>query len=119
MIGSDGTSGNYLQEKDSLKIEFRPLIRECGRQLSRGLKTLHGFVKAPFMRLIGFYQKHLSRHTCLYTPTCSEYTKRCINNLGVIAGILLGIWRILRCNPFSKGGYDPAPELRCKKKWLV
>lgn len=69
--------------------------------------------------MIGFYQKKLSRHTCLYEPSCSEYTKRCINNLGVIAGILLGTWRILRCNPFSKGGYDPAPERYFRRRWLV
>ena len=70
------------------------------------------------MRMIDFYQKRLSHHTCLYTPTCSEYTKRCINNLGVVRGIFLGLWRILRCNPLSKGGLDPAPEGR-KKRWLL
>lgn len=74
--------------------------------------------KALAMRLIVFYQRHLSRHTCLYTPTCSEYTLRSINNTGVIAGSLLGLWRILRCNPFSKGGYDPAPENHFKVKWV-
>ncbi len=71
------------------------------------------------MRLIVFYQRHFSRHTCLYEPTCSEYTKRAINNLGVIRGIILGAWRIMRCNPFSKGGYDPAPENRRKLKWVI
>ena len=75
--------------------------------------------KMLFMRLIVFYQKNLSRHTCLYSPTCSEYAKRCINNWGVVVGILLGIWRILRCNPLSKGGIDPAPEVFWKKKWLL
>lgn len=71
------------------------------------------------MRLIIFYQKRLSRHTCLYEPTCSEYTLRSINNLGVISGIIAGMWRILRCNPFSKGGYDPAPENYLKLKWVM
>ena len=56
---------------------------------------------------------------CLYKPTCSEYTKRCINNLGVVRGILLGAWRILRCNPLSRGGIDPAPEKYSKRKWLL
>ena len=56
---------------------------------------------------------------CLYKPTCSEYTKPCINNLGVVRGILLGAWRILRCNPLSRGGIDPAPEKYSKKKWLL
>ncbi|MCI8343178.1 MAG: membrane protein insertion efficiency factor YidD [Clostridia bacterium] len=76
------------------------------------------FLKGLCIRAIVFYQKHLSRNTCLYRPTCSEYTKRCINNWGVIAGILLGAWRILRCNPFSKGGVDPAPEFYWKVRWL-
>lgn len=76
-------------------------------------------LKGLCMRAIVFYQKNFSRHTCLYEPTCSEYTKRAINNLGVVRGILLGAWRILRCNPFSKGGYDPAPEKRRKLKWVL
>ena len=71
------------------------------------------------MRLILFYQKYLSRHTCLYRPTCSQYTLECINNHGVVVGILLGAWRILRCNPLSKGGYDPAPERFLLKRWLL
>lgn len=75
--------------------------------------------KSFFMRLIVFYQRHLSKHTCLYEPTCSEYTKRCINNKGVILGLLLGLWRILRCNPLSKGGYDPAPEKHFRYKWVI
>ncbi|MBQ8885593.1 MAG: membrane protein insertion efficiency factor YidD [Clostridia bacterium] len=75
-------------------------------------------MKMLCMRMILFYQKRLSRHTCLYRPTCSQYTLESINNHGVIIGILLGMWRILRCNPFSKGGYDPAIEKR-GKKWLL
>ncbi len=71
------------------------------------------------MRAIVFYQKRLSRHTCLYTPTCSEYAKQAINNRGLFAGIFLGMWRILRCNPLSKGGYDPPPERVFKYKWVL
>lgn len=56
---------------------------------------------------------------CPYTPSCSEYTKRCINNHGVVLGILLGAWRILRCNPFTKGGCDPAPENYLKVRWVI
>ncbi len=96
-----------------------------GRKVFRGnLRYLRRHIFPPILkglcvRAILFYQKHLSKHTCLYTPTCSEYTKRCINNYGVLCGILLGMWRILRCNPFSKGGYDPAPEAFWKRKWLL
>lgn len=77
------------------------------------------YIKMLLMRLIILYQKTLSHHTCLYEPTCSEYTLRCLNNVGLIAGLILGCWRILRCNPLSKGGYDPAPENYFKVRWVL
>ena len=76
------------------------------------------YIKMALSRLIVLYQRTLSRHTCLYEPTCSEYMLRAINNIGVIASVIAGIWRILRCNPFSKGGYDPAPENYFKVRWI-
>ncbi|MGN0814830.1 MAG: membrane protein insertion efficiency factor YidD [Candidatus Coproplasma sp.] len=94
------------------------------QELKRVLKFLRKRVFRPYirmllMRLIILYQRTLSRHTCLYEPTCSEYTLRCLNNHGVIIGVLLGLWRILRCNPFSRGGYDPAPENYFKVRWVL
>ncbi len=66
-----------------------------------------------FIKIIQFYQKYLSplkgRGTCIYTPTCSQYAIEAYQKYGVLKGSLLAIWRILRCNPFSKGGYDPVP----------
>ena len=59
--------------------------------------------------LIEFYQRHISKglgKRCIYYPTCSEYTKQAIDKYGIIRGNILGIFRILRCNPFSKGGID-------------
>ena len=76
-------------------------------------------IKIVLMRLIIVYQKHFSKHTCLYSPTCSEYMLRSINNHGVILGILKGCWRLMRCNPFSKGGYDPVSENYFKLKWVI
>ena len=67
-------------------------------------------MKKLFILLITFYQKHISiwlGAKCKYEPTCSEYTKQAIEKYGVIKGTVKGIKRILRCNPFSKGGYDP------------
>jgi putative membrane protein insertion efficiency factor len=46
---------------------------------------------------------------CRYQPTCSEYTAQCIQKHGLLAGVAYGVRRILRCNPFSIGGYDPIP----------
>lgn len=70
-------------------------------------------MKKILIGLIHFYQKYLSglkgAPTCKYFPTCSEYGIQAIEKYGAIKGGLLAIWRILRCNPFSKGGYDPVP----------
>ena len=70
-------------------------------------------MKKFFIFLIRIYKKyispifaHLGVH-CKYYPSCSEYTRQAINKYGVFKGMVLGIKRILKCNPFSKGGYDP------------
>ena len=70
-------------------------------------------MKKFLIGLIDFYKKYISVHLsnsgihCKFEPTCSEYMKQAIEKYGCIKGIYLGIKRILRCNPFSKGGYDP------------
>lgn len=70
-------------------------------------------MKNLLLWLINGYQKHISLWLesknvhCKFYPTCSEYTKQAIQKYGAIRGVFLGIRRILRCNPFSKGGYDP------------
>ncbi len=105
-------------QRKTLKLSFFPsLFRENNKYLRK--KVFKPYIKAFCMRMILFYQKHLSKRTCLYRPTCSQYTLESINNNGVFLGILLGAWRILRCNPFSKGGYDPAPERVGTKKWVL
>ena len=61
---------------------------------------------------IKLYRKYLSplkRTKCPYIPTCSEYGLEAIEKYGAIKGGLLAAWRIMRCNPFSSGGYDPVP----------
>ena len=70
-------------------------------------------MKKILIAIINFYQKHIScwleqkNIRCKYYPTCSEYSKQAIEKDGVIKGCLISIKRILKCNPFSKGGYDP------------
>ena len=70
-------------------------------------------MKKLLIWLITKYQKYISKRlaskniNCKFYPTCSEYTKQAIQKYGARKGILLGIYRIIRCNPFSKGGYDP------------
>lgn len=62
--------------------------------------------------LVKLYQKTLSGfwpNICIYSPSCSHYMIYAIRNKGLAAGIFLGGWRILRCHPFARGGYDPPP----------
>ena len=67
-------------------------------------------IKKALIKLIRGYQKYISPgigNHCKYLATCSQYMIDALEKYGVIKGLALGIWRILRCNPFSKGGYDP------------
>lgn len=76
-------------------------------------------MKKIFLWLIRFYKKYISVHTlpsCKYYPTCSQYGLEAIERFGAFKGGLLTVFRILRCNPFSKGGYDPVPEKKVKRK---
>ena len=69
-------------------------------------------IKKLLIWLIMFYKKYISpmkTTKCPYYPSCSDYGLEAIKKHGVIKGGLLAVWRILRCNPFSKGGYDPVP----------
>lgn len=76
-------------------------------------------MKKFVLKLIKFYQKYLSPdqgwakrffltdRVCRFTPTCSQYTYEAVEKYGVLPGILLGFRRVLRCHPWSRGGYDP------------
>ncbi len=69
-------------------------------------------MKRILIALIRFYQKRLSPlkiTKCPYIPSCSQYGLEAIQKYGAVKGSALAAWRILRCNPFSKGGYDPVP----------
>ena len=73
------------------------------------LNVISKFVKGVEIQLIKTYQKYISPlfgKRCIYYPSCSEYTKQAVDKYGIIKGNILGIIRILRCNPFSKGGVD-------------
>lgn len=80
-------------------------------------------IKKLILYSIRFYQKYLSPDTgwakrlfitdkvCRFSPTCSEYSYQAIERYGIITGLRLGLSRIIRCHPWSKGGSDPLPIL--------
>lgn len=64
--------------------------------------------------LISLYQKYISPffvyifgHSCRFTPTCSEYAREAIHKHGILVGGYMSVLRVVKCNPFSKPGYDP------------
>lgn len=74
-------------------------------------------MKRLLLWLIRFYRAGISPQKrspcCRYTPTCSKYALTAIERYGAWKGGWMAVWRVLRCNPFSKGGYDPVPEDTC------
>ncbi|HEY1539101.1 MAG TPA: membrane protein insertion efficiency factor YidD [Solirubrobacteraceae bacterium] len=68
-------------------------------------------VQAPIV----LYQRAISPalpRRCKYEPTCSAYAVRALRDFGILRGLVLAAWRLLRCNPFSHGGYDPVEGQR-------
>jgi putative membrane protein insertion efficiency factor len=73
--------------------------------------TIGNLPRLPLLGLIRLYQATIARtlppNTCRFYPSCSHYGYQAIYKYGVIKGGLMAIWRVLRCNPFNPGGYDP------------
>lgn len=75
-------------------------------------------MKKLLIYIIRGYKKYISPHlgnNCRFVPTCSEYAMEALDIHGVVKGSILSFYRILRCNPFGKIGYDPPPE---KGRWI-
>lgn len=69
--------------------------------------------------IIRLYRKFISplkqNPSCRFTPTCSAYALEAFQKRGFFVGFALTVWRILRCNPFCTGGYDPVPEKKSRR----
>ena len=70
-------------------------------RLALGLLSIYKMAVSPYMP-----------GQCVYQPTCSEYTADAIRARGAVRGTWLGLRRLMRCHPWSTGGYDPAPDKR-------
>jgi putative membrane protein insertion efficiency factor len=97
-----------MSESTSKSLEYvpEPRLRDLPIRIENVPRLLLLFV-------IRLYQATLSRalpaDTCRFFPSCSHYSYQAIYKYGALKGSLLAIWRILRCNPFNPGGFDPVP----------
>jgi len=90
-------------------VSARFSLRQGGLGLKRSIPAYLAMV------VIRLYQRFLSPFlgkNCRFVPTCSAYTFEAIERYGFMEGILLGVKRIIRCGPWSPGGFDPVPDLR-------
>ena len=79
-------------------------------------------MKYPLMAFVRFWRAFISPsygNVCKYHPSCSAYGLRALETRGAIVGSALTLWRILRCNPWSNGGYDPVPGTPEHRAWLA
>jgi hypothetical protein len=80
------------------------------RDLPVNLLTLPRWILLALIRLYQLtFSRTLPQNTCRFYPSCSHYGYQAIYKYGAIKGSLMAAWRVLRCNPFNKGGYDPVP----------
>lgn len=87
--------------------------RTCDPELSDLPKTPGNWPRLVVLLFIKGYQKTLSKalpaNTCRFYPTCSHYTYQAVYKYGALKGGWMGVKRIVRCNPFNQGGFDPIP----------
>ena len=75
-------------------------------------------MKKLLIKLIRYYQREISPKkppTCKYKPTCSNYALDALKKRNFFIAVIISFWRYLRCNRFSKGGYDPVPDAFSKR----
>ena len=104
-------------DRQSVPDEFEPHTHDADRVVEPRLRdlpfTLWNIPRYILLALIRLYQATISRtlppDTCRFYPTCSHYGYQAIYKYGALKGGLMAAWRVLRCNPFNKGGFDPVP----------
>ena len=100
-----------------MRVEHAEFNQRALREAEPSLRdipiTLRNLPRLPALGLIRLYQLTFSRalpaDACRFYPSCSHYSYQSIAKYGLLKGTAMATWRVLRCQPFSKGGYDPVP----------
>lgn len=105
-VQPDKDHPDHLHFEPDIQFPSEPPLREMP------LRIWH-IPRMILLALIRLYQATLSRalpdNTCRFYPSCSHYGYQAIYKYGALKGGLMAAWRVLRCNPFNKGGFDPVP----------
>ncbi|HPL57959.1 MAG TPA: membrane protein insertion efficiency factor YidD [Flexilinea sp.] len=114
----------HIAQKDKMIRAISSLFRrkesDCSRDAYAGEPRLSelpfrisNLPRFFFLILIRIYQNTISKllpaNTCRFYPSCSHYAYQAIYKYGAFKGVPMAIWRVLRCNPFNPGGFDPVP----------
>ncbi len=96
-----------------MTVEYLPSEYPNEPRLRDLPRKVWNWPRLGLLALIRFYQVTISKsappNTCRFYPSCSHYGYQAVYKFGVLKGGLMAIWRVLRCNPFNPGGYDPVP----------
>lgn len=106
-----------MKEKKKKREEWLPYRKEPGGRE----KSIGSVWRELFLLPVKLYRRFLSPclpDSCRFTPTCSCYCMEAVREWGILCGSGLTIWRLLRCQPFGKGGYDPVPQRKKKNSRL-
>ena len=112
--------GHAVQRNRARRVMRAALSEHLARQGRPGPRARDGpaMIARLLIALLRGYKKYISPHLghhCRFIPTCSEYAMQALAVHGLVKGLILTVWRLLRCQPFAKFGYDPVPE---KGKWV-
>lgn len=77
--------------------------------MGKSKRTLRTLILVPIWVYQRAISPYIGRH-CRFYPSCSQYGREAVSQLGVLRGVRLLLWRLARCHPFSKGGFDPVPD---------
>lgn len=96
-----------------MTVEYLPSEYPNEPRLRDLPRKVWNWPRLGMLALIRFYQMTIAKgmppNTCRYYPSCSHYGYQAVYKFGVLRGGVMAIWRVLRCNPFNPGGYDPVP----------
>jgi hypothetical protein len=93
---------------------MRMILKTIFNKIMRGFDLVGMFVIKIYQKFLSFDHSFWARpdiyRACIHYPSCSQYTYEAIDRHGLLKGSIMGFFRIIRCNPFSKGGIDPVPD---------